>query len=69
VIARKISFNYAPPSKLSHYAYVNTLYSFGFDLAIPYLAAHFTLYGYVGYSIIIAAFGVKFAMIGKRITA
>ena len=67
VIARKISFNHAPPSKLAHYAYVNTIYSFGFDSLIPFLMAKFNLYSYIGYGVIIAGFIMKFISIGKSI--
>ena len=67
VIARKISFNHAPPSKLAHYAYVNTIYSFAFDLFIPFLGVNFNFYKYIGYGVIILAFIMKFISIGKNI--
>jgi len=69
VIARKISFNHAPPSKLAHYAYLTTLYAFLFDLLIPSLGVHFNLFSYISYGIIIGGFSMKFILVGLRIRA
>jgi hypothetical protein len=69
VIARKISSNHAPPSKLAHYAYLNTLYSFLFDLLIPSLGVHFNYEAYIAYAIIISGFSMKFILVGCRFRA
>jgi hypothetical protein len=67
VIARKISFNHAPPSKLAHYTYLSTFYAFLFDLGIPSLGAHFDFHAYVSYGIIILGFSIKFLLVANRI--
>jgi len=69
VVGRFLSFKFASPSKLAHYTYLTSFYSFIFDLTIPLLMAHFDVYNYTGIGIILFGFAMKFLVVGRRLKA